>query len=146
MVDQLVAELARDVRLQPFDIFRAEFDYFAGAQIDEVIVVRVRALLVAVAALAELVRLDDAGVLEELHGSIHGRNGDVLVDPGTALVELLDVRMVARLGEHARDHAPLPGHAHALGRAKRFDIAVWSLAFVRRWHVSLPPIRAHYHS
>ena len=43
MIDQLVAELARDLGLQPFDLLRLEFDHLAGAQIDQMVVVDSRA-------------------------------------------------------------------------------------------------------
>ena len=61
MIDQLVAEPAGDLRLQLLDLLVGELDHLAVAQIDQVIVVAVAHLLVAGAALAEVVTLDDAG-------------------------------------------------------------------------------------
>ena len=49
MVDQLVAELSGDLALEPLDLFGLEFDHLAGAQIDQVVVVRFGAVLVACA-------------------------------------------------------------------------------------------------
>src|SRR6185369_1597290 len=66
VVDQLVAELARDLGLQLLDFLGGEFDHLAVAQIDQVVVMAVAHLLVAGAALAEIMSLDDAGVLEQL--------------------------------------------------------------------------------
>src|ERR1700710_2163875 len=59
VIDQLVAELAGDFGLQLFDFLVGEFDHLAVAQIDQVVVVAVAHLLVARAALAEIVAFDD---------------------------------------------------------------------------------------
>ena len=40
VVDQSVAELARDLGLQALDLLGAEFDHLAGAQVDQVVVMR----------------------------------------------------------------------------------------------------------
>src|SRR5829696_5658878 len=64
VIDQTVAELARDLGLQPLDLLGLEFDHLAGAQIDQMIVMRLRHLFIAGAAVAEIVPLDDAGILE----------------------------------------------------------------------------------
>ena len=55
VIDQLVAELAGDLALQPLDLLGLELDHLAAAQVDQVVVVRFRNLLVARAALAEIV-------------------------------------------------------------------------------------------
>ena len=134
VVDQPVAELARDLGLQPLDLLRGEFDHLAVAQIDQVVVMRFRAGLVAGAAVAEIVALDDAGVLEQAHGAVDGGNGDAVVDLDAAPVELLDVGVVVGGRQHARDDAALLGHAHALGGAKRLDICPVRQAFFRCGH------------
>ena len=122
MIDQLVAELARDLGLQALDFFRLEFDYFAGAQIDEMVVVAFAHLLVARAATAEIVTLDDAGILEQVHRAIDRRDRDARVDFRAAPVQLLDVRVVLGAGQHARDDAALFGHPHAAGGALGFNV------------------------
>ena len=38
VIDQFVAELARDLGLQALDFLGAEFDHLAGAQIDQMVV------------------------------------------------------------------------------------------------------------
>ena len=78
---------------------------------------------VARAAFAEIVPLDDAGILEQAHGAVDGGNGNPVVDLGAAPVEFLDVGMIVGPGQHARDGAALLGHAHAFGGAQGFDIA-----------------------
>src|SRR5215468_6365229 len=115
VIDQLVAELAGDLRLQLLDLFGGELDHLAVAQIDEVIVMAVAHLLIARAALAEIVALDDTGILEQLYGAIDGRDRDLVVDGDAAAVEFLDIRMVHGFREHAGDDAALLGHAHAGG-------------------------------
>ena len=51
-------------------------------------------LLVAGAAVAEIVSFNNAGILEQLHGAIDGRDGNAIVDRGATPVELLYVGMV----------------------------------------------------
>ncbi len=47
VIDQAIAELARDLSLQPLDFLGLELDHLAGAQVDQMIVMRFRHLLVA---------------------------------------------------------------------------------------------------
>src|SRR6185437_11206454 len=74
MIYQFVTKLARDFRLQTLYFLRLEFDHFAIAQVDQMVVVGFRGGFVTRTAFAEIVPLDNAGVLEQAHGSIHGRN------------------------------------------------------------------------
>ena len=92
MVDEAVAELARDPLLDALDLLVAELDHRAGAKVDQVVVMLLGQRLVARAPVAEIVALDDAGILEELDGPVDGGDGDVGIDGGGAPVELLDVR------------------------------------------------------
>src|SRR4051812_50048488 len=78
VVDQLIAELARDLGLQALDLLGLELDHLAGAQIDEMVVMRIRYLLVARTAVAKLVAFDDAGILEQLDGAVDGGDGDAV--------------------------------------------------------------------
>ena len=78
-------------------------------------------LLVAGAALAKIVALDDAGILEQFDGAIHRRDRDLVVDRDAAAVQFLDVGMIDRLRQHPRDDAALFGHAHPGGGAARLD-------------------------
>src|SRR5436190_8317219 len=79
VADQLVAEAAGHFLLQALDLLRLEFDHLAGAQIDQMIVMGVGHLLVARAPVAEVVALDDAGVLEQLHGAVDGRDRNAVI-------------------------------------------------------------------
>ena len=94
VIDQFVAELARDFGLQALDFLRLEFDHLAAAQIDQMVVMGFGRGFVARAAFAEIVPLDDAGILEQAHGAVDGRNRDAVVDLGAAPVKLLDVGMI----------------------------------------------------
>src|SRR5436190_13947996 len=66
VVDQFEAQLFRDAALQLFDVLIAEFDDAAGLHIDEVVVMALRHFLIARTAIAEIMALQDAGVLEQL--------------------------------------------------------------------------------
>src|ERR1043165_8934971 len=74
MVHQAEAEPASNFGLELFDLLRFELDYLSGAQVDEMVVMVLAHLFVARAAFAEIVALDDPGVLEQLHGAIDGRD------------------------------------------------------------------------
>src|SRR5579863_1833116 len=66
VIDQFVTELAGDLGLQLLDLLGGEFDHLAVTQVDQMVVVAVAHLLVAGAALAEIMPFDDTGVLEQL--------------------------------------------------------------------------------
>src|SRR5258705_11704488 len=100
VIDQLVAELAGDLGLQFLDLLGGELDHLAVAQIDQMVVMAVGHLLVARPALAEIMPLDDPGILEQLDGAIHGRDRDLVVDRDAAPVEFLDVGMIDRIRQH----------------------------------------------
>jgi hypothetical protein len=121
VIDQLVAELAGDLGLQLLDFLGGEFDHLAVAQIDQMVVVAVAHLLIAGAALAKIVPLDDAGILEQFHRAIDRRDRDLVVHRDAAAIQFLDVGMIHGFRQHARDHPALLGHAHAGGGAARFD-------------------------
>ncbi len=78
-------------------------------------------LLVAGAAVAEIVALDDPRLLEQPHRPVDGGDRDVRVQGMGPAVELLDIGMVMRGRQHAGHHPALVGHAHALFRAEVFD-------------------------
>ena len=50
--------------------------------------------LIARTAVAKIVTLDDAGILEQLHRSVDGGNRDARIHGGGAAVKLLDIGMV----------------------------------------------------
>src|SRR5579872_2139097 len=121
MIDQLVAEARRDFALQLFDRLVAELDDLAALQVDQVIVMLGRRLFVACAAIAEIVALEDTGLLEQAHGAVDGGNRDLRIDRSGALMDRFDVRMIGGFRQHARDDATLLGHLETLVDAQLFD-------------------------
>src|SRR5688572_33465856 len=94
MIHQPEAELFGDHPLQPLEIFVDEFDDLAGLDVDQMVVMSVRRRLIAGAAIAELVPLEDSGLFEQADRSIDGRDRDFGVDRGGALMERLDVWVI----------------------------------------------------
>src|SRR5207302_2987704 len=110
MPDELVAELVGDDFLKLFDLLVAKFDDPAALQIDQMIVMIARHLFVTRAAVAEIMSRENVGLLEQPHRSIDRRDADPRIDLGGAPVDLLDIRVIGRIGQHARNHATLLGH------------------------------------
>ena len=123
VIDQLVAELARHLGLELLDLLGLELDHLAGAQVDQMVVVRFRDLLVARPALAEVMALDDAGVLEQLDGAIDRGDRDVLVD----LVRSAGTAPRRRDGRRNR-----PARARSRGAA-RSCACPWTRKALRCW-------------
>ena len=73
MAHELEAELARDPLLQRLDRLVAELDDAPALDIDQVVVVGTRRLLVAAALVAEVVALEDALLRKQLQRAIDGR-------------------------------------------------------------------------
>src|SRR5215207_1364950 len=107
MADEFVAEPSRDLGLQPLNLLRAELDHLACLQVDQVVVVLGRGGLVAGAAVAECVPLEDARFLKPLHRPVDRCERDPLVAGRHASVQLRNVRVVVRLGQHLCDQATL---------------------------------------
>ena len=114
MADEPVAELLGHLALQRLDLLVLELDHLARLDIDQMIVVRIGHLLIARAAVAEIVALEDVGLLEQAHRAIDRGDGDMRIDGGRALMKLLDIRMVVGFREHARDHPALLRHLQTL--------------------------------
>ena len=121
VIHQFEAQFFGHAALQLFDILVAEFDHAAGLDIDQMVVMVFRRFFIAGAAIAEIMALQDAGILEQLDGAIDRGDGDMRIDRGGAAIEFLGIGMVARPGQHARDDPALLGHAQALVDAEFFD-------------------------
>src|SRR5262245_61186679 len=97
MVDELVAELGGYLALQLLDLLIAEFDDPPALHVDEVVVMLLAHFLVARAAGAEFMTLENVRLLEQPHRAIDSGQADTRVDLGGAAMQLLDVGMVGRL-------------------------------------------------
>ena len=94
MVDEAEAELLGDPLLKHLELLVDELDDLAGLDVDQMVVMRFRRGLVARAAVAELVALEDSRFLEQADRAVDGGDRDVGIDRGGAGVERLDVGMV----------------------------------------------------
>ena len=65
----------------------------------------------------------DPSFLEQPHGAVHRGDRDASVQRRGAPVQLLDIGMVGRVGEHARDDPALAGHLEAALHAQALDPA-----------------------
>src|SRR5262245_60995437 len=82
VADQLVAELLGDRALQRLDLLFLELDDPAALDVDQMVVMLLRAFLVARAPVAEIVALENARLLEQPHGAINGRDRDARIERG----------------------------------------------------------------
>ncbi len=64
---------------------------------------------------------DDPLLLEEIDGAIDGRERDLGIDRMRTAKHFLRVWMILCFGQHARNHAPLPGHAQSMIGAEPLD-------------------------
>src|SRR4051794_15519805 len=88
------------------------------------VVMRFRRSLVAGAAVAKLMALQDAGFFEEPNGPVHGGDRDVRVYRRRSRVKRFNVGMVFAVAKHARNRLALLGDAKPLVGAKGFDVDV----------------------
>src|SRR5690242_9983290 len=121
MLDEPVAEALGDVALQLLDLLVAELDDAAGLEIDEVVMMIGRHLLVARPAVAEIVARQNVRLLEKTHGPVDGGDADLGVDLIGPAVDRLDIGVIGRVRQHACDDAALLGHLQTLVEAKLFE-------------------------
>ena len=81
----------------------------------------VRHLFIAGAAIPEIMRLNDAGILEEFHGPVDGGQRDRRVHGICAAVQFFGVRVVFRRGQNPRNDAPGLGHPEAFFGTEFFE-------------------------
>ena len=77
----MVPKLLGDALLQLLDLSVREFDDFAGAHVDEMIVMLLRMLLIAQALAPKVMAIEDVNLLEHVHRAVD--RGDT--DPGVYL-------------------------------------------------------------
>ena len=71
-----------------------ELDHLAGLDVDQVIVVLFGRLLIARAAVAEIVAREDAGLLEQAHGPVDRGDGDVRIDGEMVMIMMIMMIMM----------------------------------------------------
>jgi tRNA 2-thiouridine synthesizing protein A len=121
VTDQLVAGLFSDPALQFLDLVVVEFHNLAALDVDQVVVMLVRRFFIASATISEVVLGENAGLLEQAHGPVNGGDRDVGIDRGRAAMHGLDIRVIVRLRQHTRDHAPLVGHLETAFGAQHLE-------------------------
>ncbi len=99
-----------------------ELDHLAAFDVDQMIVVRLWRGLIAGAAVAEIVTVENSRLLEQPDGAIDRRDRDPGIDRCGAFVKRLDVGVILRIAQHARDRAALFGDPEALVGAQLFDV------------------------
>src|SRR5262249_5004027 len=107
VIDEAEAEFLRDLLLKLLVLGVDEFDDLAGLDVDQMVVMRLGRGLVARAAVAEIVAVEDACFLEQPHGAVHRRDRNAGVDRRGASIDLLDVGVILGLGQHPRDDSAL---------------------------------------
>jgi hypothetical protein len=121
VANEPISEPSRNFILETLDPRVPELDHLARLEVDEVVVMPLGGPPVAGMAVTEFATLDDALLLEPLHGPVDRREGDIPAPHGHAPVQLEDVRVVNRLGENLGDQAPLARQFHASGPTLRCD-------------------------
>src|SRR5690606_7771096 len=99
-----------------------EFDHVAALDVDQMVVVRLGRCLIAGAAVAEVVTVENARLFEQAHGAVDGGDRNLRIDRGGPLVQLLDIGMILALRQDAGDHPPLLGYAQAAVGAELLEI------------------------
>src|SRR3569623_1043635 len=122
MVDETEAELLGDRFLQLLELGIDELDHLAGLDVDQMIVVRFRCGLIARAAIAEIMPVEAAGLLEQPDGAVDCGDRHARVDRRGAFLDNLDVGMVVGFGQNASDDPALVGDAQALFIAQGFEV------------------------
>src|SRR6185295_73326 len=120
VIDEVETQFFSDAPLQTFDVFIDKFNDAAGRQIDQMIMM-IADLFVARAPIAKIMALQDAGVLEQLDGTIDRSDGDMRVYRDRAAVKFLDVRVIVSFRHDTGDDPTLFGHAKALFHAGLLD-------------------------
>src|SRR5690349_6886418 len=122
VIDKAEAQLLGYAALELFEFAIDELDHFAGFDVDQMIMMGFRRRLIARAAVAEIMTLENASILEKAHRTVDGGDRNARIDRGRALMQQLDVRMVFGIGQDTRDHPALFGDPQALFVAELLNV------------------------
>src|SRR3546814_16015207 len=84
------------------------------------VVMRLGCRLIARAAVAEIVAVENPRLFEQAYGAVNGGDRNAAVDRRGAFIERLDVGMILGIGDHARDDPALFGDPQTLFVAPSF--------------------------
>ncbi len=98
-----------------------KFDNLPGFDINQVIVMRFFTRFITRSAATKVATFKDAVLLEEADGAVDRGDGDMLIECRGTAIKLLNVRMVARLGQDTRDNPALSSHLQAPFDAEALD-------------------------
>jgi hypothetical protein len=121
--DQPKTQPLGNLLLEPLDLSAPELNHSPGGHVDQVVVVRLRCLLIMSTTVTELVPFNDADLLETLHRSVNCREGHTPVPFGYTAIQLRDIGMISGLREHLSDQATLTRQAQTLCSTLQFDLA-----------------------
>jgi len=116
MIDKLKPQFFGHSALQALDFLVAKLDHATRLNIDEMVMVRVGRFLVARTTVTKIMALQYPCILEKLHRSIYGGDGNVRVDSRRSAIKFLGIRMIGGIRKDACNDTPLIGHAQTLFR------------------------------
>jgi hypothetical protein len=110
MTNQLVPERIGNLLLKLLNGLIAELNDVAAVDVDKMIMVLGRDLLVTGTPIAEVMTIENIGFLEQFDRAVNRGNRDPLIMLRCALINLLDIRMISGIGKYLSDDPTLVGH------------------------------------
>jgi hypothetical protein len=101
--------------------FIGEFNHMAGFNINQMMVVSPIGQIITRAPAAKIPPFQNAAFFKQAHGAINCRNRNAPIALQGTPMQFLNIRVILRLAQDARDQAALPGHLQALLHAHRFN-------------------------
>lgn len=111
MAGELIAKFGRDLLLKLFDKLRRKFDNISSVDVDEVIVMVCRGVLIARPCAIECVTVHNATIFQHLDCAIDCGEGNPGLDFSYPAVQLLRIGMVAGFRHHLKNRTPLRGQS-----------------------------------
>ena len=121
MTYEFETQLFGQLTLKFLDFLVVKFVDITGPDINEVIMMIIGPLLVSRPAIAKIVAGQNTGFLKEAHRTIHGSDGNTLVNRRSSAVDFLYIRMVIGIRQNPGDDSPLLRHLHTFIYASLFQ-------------------------
>ena len=112
--DDLKAEARRDFPDEVFVRLVVKLSHFTIFGVNQMVMQFPFGGLVASAAVAEIVALQDASSFEQPDGSINRGDRDVTIQRDSSPIQFFNVGVIRRFGEYEGDDSALPGQAQPL--------------------------------